>query len=115
MRRQARPRPLHIFGPLRDTRLAKDKTPYKNHLGAFTEGKAGPCAIAPRGSTRDHLRIDLLRRNGLIAGRQFAPTKWLATRAALDRITDSWRTCAPLLGWLDPHVGPTEVPPENAW
>jgi uncharacterized protein (TIGR02453 family) len=70
---------------------------------------------APRGYPRDHERIDLLRRKGLIAGRQFAPAKWLATRAALDRITDSWRTCAPLLGWLDRHVGPSELPPEDAW
>ncbi|CAB4835403.1 unannotated protein [freshwater metagenome] len=61
------------------------------------------------------MRIDLLRRKGLIAGRQFAPAKWLTTRTALDRITDSWRTCAPLLDWLDRHVGPSELPPEDAW
>ena len=165
--------PLHIFRPFRDTRFARDKTPYKTHLGAVTEGEGGSSyylhigadglyigagyyhlaadqlvryraavaddagveltglvtateqaglviggealKTAPRGYPRDHERIDLLRRKGLIAGRQFAPAKWLATRAALDRITDSWRACAPLLGWLDRHVGPSELPPEDAW
>ena len=33
--------PLHIFRPFRDTRFAKDKTPYKTHLGAVTEGEGG--------------------------------------------------------------------------
>ncbi len=165
--------PLHIFRPFRDTRFAKDKTPYKTHLGAVTEGEGGasyylhigadglyvgagyyhmatdqlvryraavagdegvdlPRAVAdveragleiggdalktaPRGYPRDHERIELLRRKGLIGGRQFAPAKWLATRAALDRITDTWRACAPLLAWLDTNVGPSELPPEDAW
>ncbi len=165
--------PLHIFRPFRDTRFAKDKTPYKTHLGAVTEGEGGASyylhigadglyigsgyyhlasdqlarfraavaddagadlveaviateragleiggdslKTAPRGYPRDHPRVELLRCKGLIAGRQFAPAKWLATRAALDRVTDAWRTCAPLLGWLDAHVGPSELPPEDAW
>ena len=33
--------PLHIFRPHRDTRFAKDKTPYKNHAGGVTEGEGG--------------------------------------------------------------------------
>ena len=70
---------------------------------------------APRGYPRDHERIELLRRKGLIGGRQFAPAKWLSTRAALDRITGTWRSCAPLLAWLDTNVGPSELPPEDAW
>jgi uncharacterized protein (TIGR02453 family) len=165
--------PLHIFRPFRDTRFAKDKTPYKSHLGAVTEGEGGASyylhlgadglyvgtgyyhlatdqlaryraavagvegthlphivaateqagfviggdalKTAPRGYPRDHPRIDLLRRKGLVAGRQFTPARWLATRGALARVTDSWRSCAPLLAWLDTHVGPSELPPDDAW
>jgi len=33
--------PLHIFRPNRDVRFSSDKTPYKNHCGAVTEGEGG--------------------------------------------------------------------------
>ncbi|HEV8298169.1 MAG TPA: DUF2461 domain-containing protein [Acidimicrobiales bacterium] len=33
--------PLHLFRPNRDVRFSKDKTPYKTHCGAVTEGEGG--------------------------------------------------------------------------
>ncbi|HLF39858.1 MAG TPA: DUF2461 domain-containing protein [Acidimicrobiia bacterium] len=33
--------PFHIFRPYRDVRFAKDKTPYKTHIGAVTEAEGG--------------------------------------------------------------------------
>jgi uncharacterized protein (TIGR02453 family) len=33
--------PLHIFRPNRDVRFSSDKTPYKTHCGAVTEGEGG--------------------------------------------------------------------------
>jgi uncharacterized protein (TIGR02453 family) len=33
--------PLHVFRPHRDVRFSKDKTPYKTHCGAVTEGEGG--------------------------------------------------------------------------
>ena len=33
--------PLHVFRPHRDVRFSKDKSPYKTHLGAVTEGEGG--------------------------------------------------------------------------
>ena len=33
--------PLHLFRPNRDTRFAKDKSPYKTTAAAVTEGKGG--------------------------------------------------------------------------
>ena len=165
--------PLHFFRPHRDTRFAKDKTPYKTHIGAVTESEGGASyyvqigadglyvgagyyvfardqleryraavagdegvalaeavaaahragytiggdalKTAPRGFAKDHPRIALLRHKGIYVGRQFAPAKWLATRAALDRITDAWRSGAPFLEWLDHHVGPSELAPEDGW
>jgi uncharacterized protein (TIGR02453 family) len=163
--------PLHIFRPHRDTRFAKDKTPYKVELGAVTESEGG-CAYyvrlgadglyagagyyrmapdqlqryraavagvrggeleaavadlvdtgfelggdavksAPRGYPKDHPRIELLRHKGLYAGRAFAPASWFGTRAALGRIVGAWRAAAPFAGWLDTHVGPSELPPDD--
>ena len=57
--------------------------------------------------------IALLRHKGIYAGRAFRPAKWMATRAALDRIVDAWRDAAPLAQWLDHHVGPSELPPDE--
>lgn len=33
--------PLHMFRPYRDVRFAKDKTPYKDHAGAYGESQGG--------------------------------------------------------------------------
>lgn len=33
--------PLHIFRPNRDVRFSNDKSPYKTHCGAVTEGQGG--------------------------------------------------------------------------
>ena len=33
--------PLHVFRPHRDVRFSSDKSPYKTHLGAVTEGEGG--------------------------------------------------------------------------
>ena len=33
--------PFHVFRPNRDVRFAKDKTPYKDHIGAYGEAEGG--------------------------------------------------------------------------
>lgn len=33
--------PFHLFRPYRDVRFSKDKSPYKTHQGAVTEGEGG--------------------------------------------------------------------------
>jgi uncharacterized protein (TIGR02453 family) len=68
---------------------------------------------APRGYPKDHPRIDLLRLKGCHAGRTFPPRRWLATKAALDRITGTWREAEPLTRLLDLHVGPSHLPPDE--
>jgi len=75
-------------------------------VGAHDELKT-----APRGYAKDHPRIELLRRKGLIAYKTFAPAKWLSTRAALDRVVGVWHDVGPLAKWLDKHVGPSTLPP----
>ena len=59
---------------------------------------------APRGYPKDHPRIDLLRHKGIIGWWEHPPRKWLATRAARDRVADGWRALGPLNAWLDANV-----------
>jgi uncharacterized protein (TIGR02453 family) len=70
--------------------------------------------VAPRGFPRDHPRVALLRHKGVTAGRSFAPARWLSTAKARDRVLDTWRGAAPLHAWLDRHVGPSTLPPDDA-
>jgi uncharacterized protein (TIGR02453 family) len=68
---------------------------------------------APRGYSRDHPRIDLLRLKGLVGTRRWKPAKWMQTKAVVDRVRDAWDTGAPLNEWLDAHVGPSTMAPDE--
>lgn len=90
--------------------LVDDAVARKYTISAIDELKT-----APRGYPKDHPRIELLRRKGLIASRQFGTPKWLHTARAADRIRDAWDGAADLCGWLDEHVGPSTLPPDDSW
>ncbi len=66
---------------------------------------------APRGIARDHPRIGLLRRKGLIISRSFPKAPWMSTPKALDRIVAVWTDAEPMQTWLERHVGPSTLPP----
>jgi uncharacterized protein (TIGR02453 family) len=66
---------------------------------------------APRGVPRDHPRLDLLRWKGCIVSRALGSPRWLGTPAALARVEAVWAAGAPVLRWLEDHVGPSEEPP----
>lgn len=68
---------------------------------------------APRGYPKDHPRIDLLRRKGLMMSIDFGAPKWLHTRQVADRVRDVWRAAEPMNAWLDAHVGPTTMEPDD--
>ena len=167
--------PFHIFRPNRDVRFAKDKTPYKDHLGAYSESEGGAgyyihlsaagmltgcgyydmaadqlerfreavdapatgaeiaslCAVvakqglrlgamselktAPRGYPKDHPRIELLRRKGLIATQEWPLAKWMHTKQVETRIRGAWAAASEVTQWLDAHVGPSTLPPADAF
>ena len=69
---------------------------------------------APKGYDRDHPRVELLRYKGLVVMKSWPPARWLATAAAKTRIVDLFHAGAPLLQWLDTHVGPPEDPVDDA-
>jgi uncharacterized protein (TIGR02453 family) len=168
--------PFQVFRPYRDVRFAKNKTPYKENIGAFGESEGGAgyyvhlntegmfagsgyyhmasdqlerfraavdadtsgsklatlCAAAtksgmrlgaidelktaPRGYPKDHPRVELLRRKGLFSGRDWPRAKWMSTKAVVGRVRDAWTESAPINRWLDQHVGPSTLPPdESGW
>jgi uncharacterized protein (TIGR02453 family) len=74
--------------------------------GAISELKT-----APRGIPKDHPRIELLRRKGLMAGRRFEMAPWMHTKKVVAKVRDTWNAAAPLNEWLDLHVGPSTLAP----
>ena len=68
---------------------------------------------APRGYPRDHPRIELLRRKGLVGTRQWKPARWMQTKAVVDRVREAWEIAAPMNEWLDAHVGPSTLAPDD--
>jgi uncharacterized protein (TIGR02453 family) len=68
---------------------------------------------APRGFSREHPRIELLRLKGLVATHRWTPAKWMRTKAMIDRVRDTWEVCAPMNAWLDAHVGPSTLAPDE--
>jgi uncharacterized protein (DUF2461 family) len=65
---------------------------------------------APKGYPKDHPRIDLLRRKGLITWKQWPPAAWLGTAKAKARIVEFLQASKPLGTWLAKHVGPSTLP-----
>jgi len=63
---------------------------------------------APRGYPKDHPRVELLRRKGLVAMKAWPVASWLGTAGAKKRVVDVFRATAPLLDWLHTHVGPSD-------
>ena len=59
---------------------------------------------APRGVARDHPRIRLLRHTSFIAVRREPVGPVPLSRAALDWVRETWRTCTPLVTWLHDNV-----------
>jgi uncharacterized protein (TIGR02453 family) len=79
----------------------------------YTIGAIAELATAPRGWPRDHPRIDLLRRKGLMASMDVGAPAWIRSRGAVRRIRAVWDGTAGLCAWLDTHVGPSTLPPDD--
>ncbi len=69
--------------------------------------------VAPRGYAKDHARVDLLRHGGLYVGKPFPIEPWLHTKAALAKVKTALTAGAPMAEWVDAHVGPTTILPED--
>ena len=79
----------------------------------YAAGAMSEVKTAPRGVAKDHPRIALLRRKGLIVSKVFPVAAWLHTAGARKKVEQVWVEAEPLCAWLDAHVGPSELPPED--
>ena len=59
----------------------------------------------PAGYPNDHPRAELLRYKTLTAHRDLGAPGWLTTPGARTEIAKAWRGMAPVVAWLDTHVG----------
>lgn len=80
----------------------------------YSMGAIGELKTAPRGYPKDHPRIELLRRKGLMGSKSWVPAAWMHTAKAAERVVAAWRAMADVNAWLDAHVGPSTLPPEDA-
>ncbi|MBK9179026.1 MAG: DUF2461 domain-containing protein [Acidimicrobiales bacterium] len=101
-------------------RAVADDTTGPELVGAVEAVERRGCSVggealktAPRGWPKDHPRVRFLRHKGLTIGRTFAPAPWLHTARARDRIVRVWRDGAATNAWLDAHVGPSTIPPDD--
>lgn len=62
-------------------------------------------ATAPRGYPKDHPRIELLRRKSLALGATLEFGDGIARADGVRFVTRTWRSAAPVTGWLEEHVG----------
>jgi len=85
-----------------------DKLSKKYRFGAIDELKT-----APKGYPKDHPRIELLRRKGLVMFADFGLPAWLHTKQVAAKLRSVWREAEPVTSWLDTHVGPTTEEPEG--
>jgi len=63
----------------------------------------------PRGCPADHPRLELMRHESLVAGRQHLAGPELEGRAALDLVRTDWRRLRPLVEWIEANVGAFEA------
>jgi uncharacterized protein (TIGR02453 family) len=68
-----------------------------------------PLKTAPKGYPKDHPRIELLRGKGIVVWNLWAPSNWLATKNAKERVVDVLRASAPLNDWLAKQVGESQL------
>ena len=85
---------------------AAEKRKYR--VGAIAELKT-----APRGYDRDHPRIELIRRKGLMLSKDFGAPRWLHTKQAVKKVRECWNGAKDVCDWLDAHVGPSTEPPDD--
>ncbi len=64
-----------------------------------------PLKTAPRGYPKDHPRIELLRRKGVIAHRTLTGPPLADRPAVRDFVVETFEICQPLVSWLRRHVG----------
>jgi uncharacterized protein (TIGR02453 family) len=84
--------------------------------GAGVETFGEALKTAPRGYSRQHPRVGLLRHRFLIGGRRLDRGRdGIGRSAAMDHTRRTWAACAALNAWLDSNVGASELAPATRY
>jgi uncharacterized protein (TIGR02453 family) len=59
----------------------------------------------PAGYPKDHPRAELLKHKSLTGHAELGSPAWLSTKRVVTEVTKRFRALAPLVDWLDEHVG----------
>jgi uncharacterized protein (TIGR02453 family) len=78
--------------------------------GVATEMGMPALKTAPRGYPKDHLRIDLLRRKGLVGSRTLTGTALRDGDGVREFVAATFTASEPLVAWLAKHVGRPGTP-----
>ena len=73
--------------------------------GVETEMGQPALKTAPRGYAKDHPRIALLRRKGLVGSRTLPGARLRDGDRVRDIVVDTFTACEPLVAWLTKNVG----------
>ena len=79
----------------------------------YTVGAIDELKSAPRGYPKDHPRIELIRRKGLMVSKDLGAPKWLYTKQVTSKIRQTWDGATDMNAWLDAHVGPSVLEPDG--
>ena len=88
--------------------IVADLAEQRYEIGAISELKT-----APRGYPKDHPRIVLIRRKGLMMSKDFGAPKWIHTKQVAAKIRGVWLAAGDMNTWLDANVGPSTLEPED--
>ena len=80
---------------------------------AVEPGHDAPLKTAPRGYAKDHPRIERLRWKACMASTEITSPAVLGSKRLRDRAIAFFERAAPLVAWLERHVGPTTMPRER--
>lgn len=67
---------------------------------------------APKGIARDHPAVELMRMKEILAMRTFPPPACNDSQLR-HAVFAAWRDAAPIVHWLNRHVGPSELSPKE--
>jgi uncharacterized protein (TIGR02453 family) len=76
----------------------------------FVLSEGSPVKTAPRGWSRDHPRLELIRRTSLVVVRHYEPGDWLFDERCLGVVTEGWRAVGTWNAWLDARIGASTLP-----
>jgi len=99
-----------------DTKAVEDLDILVEDLAAngFPLGDPQALKTAPRGWSKEHPRIELLRRTSLVVSQDTPPSAWMSTPECLEHVTLAWRQIKRWGDWLNTNVGASTIPVTDA-